>query len=45
VFLDGNESEVHYLAPDNEQPDFPFVYVNWNVDYEFSEVDDNEEDF
>ena len=44
MFLQGKESEIHYLAPDNEQPDFPFVYVNWNVDCELSEEDNNEED-
>ncbi len=43
-FLQGKESEIHYLAPDNEQPDFPFVYVDWNVDCELSEEDANEED-
>ena len=32
MFLQGKERDVHYLAPDNEQPDFPFVYVDWNVD-------------
>ncbi len=42
-FLQGKESEIHYLAPDNEQPDFPFVYVDWNVDCELSEEDNNEE--
>jgi hypothetical protein len=45
VFLDGKESEIHYLAPDNKQPDFPFVYVNWNVDCELSEEEDNKEGF
>ena len=30
------------MAPDNEQPDFPFVYVTWNVDCELSEEDNNE---
>jgi hypothetical protein len=44
LFLQGKESEIHYLAPDNEQPDFPFVYIDWNVDCEFSEEDDCEED-
>ncbi len=44
MYLQGKESEIHYLAPDNEQPDFPFVYIDWNVDCEFSEEDDNEED-
>ncbi len=32
------------MAPYNEQPDFPFVYVDWNVDCELSEEDNNEED-
>ncbi len=32
------------MAPDNEQPDFPFVYVSWNVDFELSVQDNNEED-
>ncbi len=32
------------MAPDNEQPDFPCVYVDWNVDCELSEEDNNEED-
>ncbi len=32
------------MAPDNEQPDFPLVYVDWNVDFELSEEDNNEED-
>ncbi len=44
MFLQGKESEIHYLAPDNEQPDFPFVYVNLNADCELSEEEDNEED-
>ncbi len=44
LFLQGKESEIQYLAPDNEQPDFPFVYVDWNVDCEFSEEDDCGED-
>jgi hypothetical protein len=44
MFLQGKESEIHFLAPDNEQPDFPFVYVNLNVDCELSEEEDNEED-
>jgi hypothetical protein len=39
MFLDGKESEIHYLAPDNIQPDFPFVYVDWNVDCESSDDD------
>jgi hypothetical protein len=45
VILDGKESEIHCLALDNKQPDFPFVYVNWNVDCELSEGEDNKEDF
>jgi hypothetical protein len=45
VFLNGKESEIHYLAPDKKQPDFPFVYVNWYVDCELSEEEDNKEDF
>ncbi len=28
VSLNEKESEIHYLAPDNKQPDFPFVYVD-----------------
>jgi hypothetical protein len=44
MFLYGKENEIHYLALDNEQPDFPFVYVNWNVDCELSEEDNNGED-
>jgi hypothetical protein len=44
MFLQGKESEIHYLAPDNEQPDFPFVYVDWNVDCEFSEEEYYKED-
>ncbi len=31
------------MAPDNGQPDFLFVYVNWNVDCELSEEENNEE--
>jgi len=42
MFLEGKESEIHYLPPDNVQPDFPFVYLDWNVNCEFSE--DNNED-
>jgi hypothetical protein len=42
MFLEGKESEIHYLAPDNLQPDFPFVYLDWNVDCEISK--DNNED-
>ncbi len=26
------ETEIRYIAPDNLQPDFPFVYLDWNVD-------------
>ncbi len=44
MFLQGKDSEIHYLAPDNEQPDFPFVYIDWNVDCEFSEEDECKED-
>jgi hypothetical protein len=44
MFLQGKESEINYLALDNEQLDFPFVYVDWNVDCELSEEEDNEED-
>ena len=44
MFLQGKERDIHYLAPDNEQPDFPFVYVDWNVDCEFSEEEDCKED-
>jgi hypothetical protein len=44
MFLQGKESEIHYLAPDKEQPDFPFVYVDWNIDCELSEKGDYEED-
>jgi hypothetical protein len=29
VFLDEKENEIHYLALDDKQPDFPFVYVDW----------------
>ncbi len=32
------------MVPDNEQPDLPFVYVDWNVDCELSEKDNNEKD-
>ena len=42
-FLVGKESEIHYLAPEHEQPDYPFVYVDWNVDCELSEEDYNSE--
>ena len=41
IFLIGKESEIHYLAPENEQPDYPFVYVGWNVDCELSEEDED----
>ena len=40
IFLQGMESEIHYLAPDNKQPDFPFVYVGWKFDCEFSDGED-----
>ena len=43
TFLDGMETEIRYLAPDNLQPDFPFVYLDWNVDCG-SSSDDNEDD-
>ena len=43
IFLEGKESEIHYLAPDNVQPDFPFVYLDWNVDCEICH-DNNEEE-
>jgi hypothetical protein len=42
MILEGKESEIHYLALNNLQPDFPFVYLDWNVDCEISE--DNYED-
>ncbi len=45
AFLDGKESEIHDLAPDNKQPDFLCVYVDWNVDCELSEEEDNKENF
>ena len=33
------------MARENEQPDYPFVYVGWNVDCELNEEDeDNEQD-
>jgi hypothetical protein len=44
MFVDGKESEIHYLAPDDKQPNFPFVYFDWNVDCELIEEDDYEED-
>ena len=34
--------EIHYIAPDNLQPDFPFEYVDWNVDCESSDDDRDE---
>jgi hypothetical protein len=37
------ETEIRYLAPDNLQPDFPFVYLDWNVDCG-SSSDDDEDD-
>ena len=43
IFLVGKESEIHNLAPENEQPDYPFVYVGWNVDCELSEEDEDSE--
>ena len=36
------ETEIRYLAPDNLQPDFPFVYLDWNVDCESSSDDDED---
>jgi hypothetical protein len=45
VFLDEKESEIHYLAPDNKQPDFLFVCVDWNVDCELSEEENDKVDF
>ena len=44
MFLQGKESEIHYITPDNEQPDFPFVYLDWNIDCELSEKEDHDED-
>jgi hypothetical protein len=44
MILQGKKSVIHFLAPDNEQPDFPFVYVGWNIDCELSEKEDYEED-
>ena len=29
------------MAPEHEQPDYPFVYVGWNVDCELSEEDED----
>ena len=29
------------MARENEQPDYPFVYVGWNVDCELSEEDED----
>ncbi len=43
IFLVGKESEIYYLAPENEQPDYPFIYVGWNVDCELSEEDEDSE--
>ena len=40
MFLEGKESEIHYLAPDAVQPDFPFVYLDWKVDCKASSDDD-----
>jgi hypothetical protein len=45
LFLNGKGSGIHCLAPDDKQPDFPFVYVDWNVDCELSDKEDNKEDF
>jgi hypothetical protein len=44
MFLEGKESEIHYLAPDNLQPDFPFVYLDWNVACEISKDNNEDED-
>ena len=38
-FLQGMESEIRSLAPDNLQPDYPFVYVDWSADGESSSDD------
>jgi hypothetical protein len=43
IFLVGKESEIHYLAPENEQSDYPFVYVGWNVNCELGEEDEDSE--
>ena len=32
LFLEGGDREINYLAPDQLQPDYPFVHLNWNVD-------------
>lgn len=42
-FLEGMENEINYLAPDNLQPDFPFVYVDWNADCGSSSDEDEDE--
>jgi hypothetical protein len=34
TFLEGMESEIRNLAPDNLQPDFPSIYVElWKEHY------------
>ena len=43
TFIEGKETEIHYLAPDNLQPDLPFVYVDWNADCESSSDDDRDD--
>ena len=43
-FLVGKETDIHYLAPDNLQPDLPFVYVDWKADCESSSDEDGDED-
>ena len=40
MFLEGKESEIHYLAPDAVQPHFPFVNLDWKVDCKASSDDD-----
>ncbi len=40
MFLEGKESEIHYLAPDAVQPDFPFVNLDWKLDCKASSDDD-----
>ena len=42
-FLEGMENEINYLAPDNLQPDFPFIYVDWNADCGSSSDEDEDE--
>ncbi len=32
MFLKGQDNEIHYLAPDNLQPNYPCVYLDWKVD-------------